>query len=185
MSRGVAVRSDRAPAPPVPAVAVLSLTVLSLTVLSIVFLMLTAPFASASPSGVAHAVDGVRTTRFQDDPEQPAEQPSEQQETESSEPPATTTTSVVVPRTTVPALEERVTESEAATTRLNLAVIGLIFLAVVISGVTVYFWFCTRPGRVGRSQRRRGATIVASDGTEQPMREQSVGDFFSSHSEGP
>lgn len=93
------------------------------------------------------------------------------------------TTTVVVPRTTVPALEERVTESQAATTRLNRVVIGLILLAVVITAATVYFWIRTRPNRVGSTHRRRGATIVAADGSESPVTARDVGEFFASEAE--
>jgi len=133
------------------------------------------PVAAAAGVGSAPPQRSVDRSVTQVDPPEPPEP---------SEPPASTTTTVDVPRTTVPALEERVTESQAATTRLNRAVVGLILLAVVIAGVTVYFWIRTRPNRTGRSHRRRGATIVTTDGTEQPVLEQSVGDFFSSQADG-
>jgi hypothetical protein len=80
-----------------------------------------------------------------------------------------------LPSTTTPALEERVTESDRATTRLNRVVIGLLVLAAVIAAATVYFWFRTRPSRPSRDAEaptrrvRTGAVVVRADGSEQPL----------------
>ncbi|UDY36785.1 hypothetical protein [Dermatobacter hominis] len=87
-----------------------------------------------------------------------------------SEPPATT-----VPSTTTPALEDRVTESDRATTRLNWVVIALLVLAVVIAAATVFFWIRTRPSRAAASEERAdrrsrtGAVVVGADGSEQRL----------------
>lgn len=60
------------------------------------------------------------------------------------------------PSTSTPALGERVSESQAATTRLNRVVIALVVLAVVIAAVTVVFWRATRPLK---AQRGSGAAM--------------------------
>lgn len=62
---------------------------------------------------------------------------------------STVASSTTLPSTTVPALEQRVTESDRATTRLNLVVVALLVLAVIIAAATVVFWVRTRPDRSG------------------------------------
>ncbi len=75
--------------------------------------------------------------------------------------------------TTTPVLQDRVTESSQATTRLNRVVIGLVALAAIIAAATVFFWIRTRPDKAGRQRGsrpgRRGATLVGADGSEQPL----------------
>lgn len=55
------------------------------------------------------------------------------------------------PSTSTPVLGERVSESQAATTRLNRVVIALVVLAVIIAVATVAFWRATRPVGADRS----------------------------------
>jgi hypothetical protein len=80
--------------------------------------------------------------------------------------PATT----AVPSTTVaPALKERVSDSEAATTRLNRVVIALLALAAVITAATVAFWVMTRPR--DQAPARSTAYWVDGDGGEVALSE--------------
>jgi hypothetical protein len=91
-----------------------------------------------------------------------------------TDPSPTTAPTTAVPSTTqAPALQERVTESEAATTRLNRVVLALLGLAGVIAAVTVVFWRMTRPdgGRDGASS----AYWVDERGAEVPLPEAAGG----------
>jgi hypothetical protein len=75
-----------------------------------------------------------------------------------------------VPSTTVAAaLEERVSDSEAATTRLNRAVIGLLALAALVTVATIVFWRMTRPDR-RRREEAPAAHWVDDDGDAVPLR---------------
>ncbi len=125
----------------------------------------------------------MQTTTTEPDQEQ---QPPATEAPPSTAAPTTASTASTLPTTTAPPLEDRATESEDATTRLNRVVLGLIVLAVLIAAATVYFWIRTRPDRGtsrGRSDRqssgrrgpgegrsgRTGAVVISADGTEQPL----------------
>ena len=85
--------------------------------------------------------------------------------------PATT----VAPSTSAaPVLQERVTESDDATTRLNRVVIGLLALAAVITVVTVFFWRRTRPEALAGSAAP-AAHWVDGSGAQVPLPEESSG----------
>ena len=93
---------------------------------------------------------------------------------ETTVPTTVATTTVPPPETTAvpstsaaPALEERVSESEQATTRLNRVVIGLVALAVVIAIATIVFWRLTRP-RAAQAERS-AAYWVDDAGAEVPL----------------
>lgn len=83
------------------------------------------------------------------------------------DPTSTSTTTPRAPSTSAPALQERVSESEEATTRLNRVVIALVALAAVISVVTIVFWRATRPeGAVRRGEEPlRWTELGVADGS--------------------
>jgi len=136
--------------------------------------------ASSAPmrSSTVHKVAAQNTTttvahgdEAPDVPAEPAGGPGEPAATDAGTAPTVPT----VPSTTTPALEERVNESDQATTRLNRVVIGLVILAGLIAAATAFFWFRTRPERGAATsvrparQVRTGAIVIGSDGTEHAL----------------
>lgn len=78
----------------------------------------------------------------------PAPVPEPAQAPEPTPAPATEVPSGgLAPATAPPALGERVRESDEASRRLDLVVVGLVGLAALILGATVVFWWVTRPSR--------------------------------------
>lgn len=95
--------------------------------------------------------------------------------------PTTAAPTTAAPATTVapstsaaPVLQERVTESDDATTRLNRVVIALLALAAVITAVTVFFWRRTRP-EAPASSAAPAAHWVDGSGAQVPLPEEPSG----------
>lgn len=155
------------------------------TWLSVGLVLLVGAVALSGPVGASvggRALPAQTTTTADDESDPP---PTEPPPTTAAPTTAAPTTASTLPTTTAPPLEDRATESEDATTRLNRVVLGLIALAVLIAAATVYFWIRTRPDRSGgrgRAERgsgrrrsgdgrvvRTGAVVISEDGTAQPL----------------